>query len=96
MKEGVFRKFFFTACLVVFWFAFVINVSVAFSNDGQLIGQYQFMLSLKEAEDHVSTSIAEQQRVLTFEERVECQRAIEEVYYRHRIWPRECNGEADI
>src|ERR1700730_14313894 len=29
------------------------------------------------------------QRVLTFEERVSYQRAIEEVYWRHRIWPKE-------
>src|SRR5437763_1637002 len=28
------------------------------------------------------------QRTLTFAERVACQRAIEEVYWRHRIWPR--------
>jgi N-acetylneuraminic acid mutarotase len=28
------------------------------------------------------------QRILTFEERVSYQRAIEEVYWRHRIWPR--------
>src|SRR6266436_8833009 len=28
------------------------------------------------------------QRTLTFEERVSYQRAIEEVYWRHRIWPR--------
>jgi len=28
------------------------------------------------------------QRTLTFEERVAYQRAIEEVYWRHRIWPR--------
>src|SRR5215831_9839255 len=29
------------------------------------------------------------QRTLSFEERVAYQRAIEEVYWRHRIWPRE-------
>src|SRR5207245_1993063 len=29
------------------------------------------------------------QRTLTFEERVSYQRAIEEVYWRHRIWPNE-------
>jgi len=29
------------------------------------------------------------QRTLTFEERVSYQRAIEEVYWRHRIWPEE-------
>src|SRR5262249_37663879 len=28
-------------------------------------------------------------RTLTFEERVSYQRAIEEVYWRHRIWPKE-------
>src|SRR2546427_6654612 len=28
-------------------------------------------------------------RELTFEERVQAQRAIEEVYWRHRIWPKE-------
>jgi hypothetical protein len=30
------------------------------------------------------------QRTLTFEDRVAYQRAIEEVYWRHRIWPKEC------
>src|SRR6266480_5018906 len=29
------------------------------------------------------------QRTLTFEERVSYQRTIEEVYWRHRIWPKE-------
>ena len=29
------------------------------------------------------------QRMLTFAERVAYQRAIEEVYWRHRIWPKE-------
>ena len=29
------------------------------------------------------------QRTLTFAERVACQRAIEEVYWRHQIWPKE-------
>src|SRR5216110_1858612 len=29
------------------------------------------------------------QRMLTFSERVAYQRAIEEVYWRHRIWPRD-------
>src|SRR6266581_3693596 len=29
------------------------------------------------------------QRTLTFEERVSYQRAIEEVYWRHRVWPKE-------
>ena len=29
------------------------------------------------------------ERTLTFEERVSYQRAIEEVYWRHRIWPKE-------
>src|SRR6266404_5595681 len=29
------------------------------------------------------------QRTLTFAERVACQRAIEEVYWRHRIWPKD-------
>jgi len=29
-------------------------------------------------------------RALTFEERVSYQRTIEEVYWRHRIWPKEC------
>src|SRR5437016_6088931 len=29
------------------------------------------------------------QRTLTFEERISYQRAIEEVYWRHRIWPKE-------
>jgi hypothetical protein len=32
---------------------------------------------------------ARAQRTLTFEERVSYQRAIEEVYWRHRIWPKE-------
>ena len=33
------------------------------------------------------------QRTLTFAERVAYQRAIEDVYWRHRIWPKE-NSEA--
>jgi N-acetylneuraminic acid mutarotase len=36
-----------------------------------------------------ATNIPVQPRVLTFAERVAYQRAIEEVYWRHRIWPKE-------
>src|SRR5690349_5278211 len=35
------------------------------------------------------TSAKVSHRTLTFEERVSYQRAIEEVYWRHRIWPKE-------
>ena len=35
------------------------------------------------------TQIKNSQRTLTFGERVAYQRAIEEVYWRHRIWPKE-------
>jgi hypothetical protein len=35
------------------------------------------------------------QRTLTFEERVSYQRAIEEVYWRHRIWPRDRGGRSE-
>ena len=34
-------------------------------------------------------STNDSQRTLTFAQRVACQRAIEEVYWRHRIWPKE-------
>ena len=32
------------------------------------------------------------QRTLTFEERVAYQRVVEEIYWRHRIWPKESRG----
>ena len=35
------------------------------------------------------------QRTLTFEERVSYQRAIEDVYWRHRIWPRSRGERSD-
>ena len=35
------------------------------------------------------TAAKSSQRTLTFKERVTYQRAIEEVYWRHRIWPKE-------
>src|SRR6266536_6094728 len=35
------------------------------------------------------------QRTLTFEERVSYQRAIEDVYWRHRIWPRDGGERPD-
>src|SRR5882762_11834398 len=35
------------------------------------------------------------QRTLSFEERVSYQRAIEEVYWRHRIWPRDGGERPD-
>ena len=38
---------------------------------------------------HPQASANVSQRTLTFEERVSYQRAIEEVYWRHRIWPRD-------
>ena len=38
---------------------------------------------------HPETSAKDSDRKLTFEERVSYQRAIEEVYWHHRIWPKE-------
>jgi len=38
---------------------------------------------------HPETTAKTSQRMLTFAERVAYQRAIEEVYWRHRIWPKE-------
>ena len=38
---------------------------------------------------HPETPAKGSQRMLTFAERVAYQRAIEEVYWRHRIWPKE-------
>src|SRR6266550_3113735 len=38
---------------------------------------------------HSQTPANSSQRMLTFEERVSYQRAIEEVYWRHRTWPKE-------
>src|SRR6266511_2192491 len=38
---------------------------------------------------HPEASATSSQRTLTFAERVAYQRAIEEVYWRHRIWPKE-------
>ena len=38
---------------------------------------------------HPETPAKGSQRTLTFAERVAYQRAIEEVYWRHRIWPKE-------
>jgi hypothetical protein len=43
------------------------------------------LLAFRRAEGPAQVS----QRTLTFEERVSYQRAIEEVYWRHRIWPKE-------
>ena len=38
---------------------------------------------------HSETPTSVSQRTLTFVERVAYQRAIEDVYWRHRIWPKE-------
>src|SRR5207248_3870689 len=38
---------------------------------------------------HSERPVTISNRTLTFEERVSYQRAIEEVYWRHRIWPKE-------
>src|SRR5713101_2172234 len=41
---------------------------------------------------HADASAKDSQRLLTFAQRVAYQRAIEEVYWRHRIWPKENLG----
>src|SRR5882757_2432533 len=38
---------------------------------------------------HPQASANSSQRTLSFEERVSYQRAIEDIYWRHRIWPKE-------
>src|SRR5439155_8124477 len=42
------------------------------------------------ASDRSTENPPKQTRALTFAERVAYQRAIEDVYWRHRIWPEEC------
>src|SRR5438874_10310686 len=52
-----------------------------------------FGLSGKESASSAAASAIQRDRTLTFADRVAYQRAIEEVYWRHRIWPKE-NAEA--
>src|SRR5690349_6962869 len=44
--------------------------------------------------EHSTASVSASQRSLTFAERVAYQRAIEDVYWHHRIWPRGSEGSA--
>src|SRR4029077_5575636 len=41
-----------------------------------------------EGASSVATSVAQRGRTLTFTDRIAYQREIEEVYWRHRIWPK--------
>ena len=77
MKEkSTERSAFFNTHVLVTLVLSVIGCSII---TGTLLG---FMR--REAQTSVS------QRTLTFAERVAYQRAIEDVYWRHRIWPKEC------
>src|SRR5882762_3204733 len=44
---------------------------------------------------HPPAPVNASQRTLSFEERVSYQRAIEDVYWRHRIWPRDRGERPD-
>jgi hypothetical protein len=74
------------------------NSSSAFFNLRALIGlllcaatAYFILIPIRSglAFLHPQAPSSASQRTLTFEERVSYQRAIEEVYWRHRIWPKE-------
>ncbi len=47
-----------------------------------------FVLNAKESAASVAAPVVRRERTLTFVDRVAYQRAIEEVYWRHRIWPK--------
>src|SRR5215472_7403843 len=71
------------AVAVLFWFA-IVAFSLAVNSPNRWLG-----LSLRSAVfDNVGKAVT-QTRTLTFTDRVAYQRAIEEVYWRHRIWPKE-------
>src|SRR6516165_291305 len=48
-----------------------------------------FGVNAKEGAASAEASAIQRNSTLTFADRVACQRAIEEVYWRHRIWPKE-------
>jgi hypothetical protein len=75
MKRSTFRSAFFSPRVLI---ALLLCASAAgLTSSGTLLA-----LSQHDARGR-------SQRTLTFEERVSYQRAIEEVYWRHRIWPKE-------
>src|SRR5437763_16586944 len=59
------------------------------SENGAALG-----VNAKESDSSVAASAIRRNRTLTFEDRVAYQRAIEEVYWRHRIWPRSGGANA--
>src|SRR6516165_400177 len=71
------------AVVVLFWFA-IVAFTLAVNSPNRWPG-----LSRRSAVlDNVGKAVP-QTRTLTFTDRVAYQRAIEEVYWRHRIWPKE-------
>src|SRR5258708_21844213 len=76
MKRSTFRSAFFSPRVLITLLLCAAGGSSIVS--GTLLAFFYPELPTKDAE-----------RTLTFEERVAYERAIEEVYWRHRIWPKE-------
>jgi N-acetylneuraminic acid mutarotase len=74
------------SCVIV---AFSSAINVASRNPKAPAPQSDavFRANAQESAASVATSAIESNRTLTFADRVAYQRAIEEVYWRHRIWP---------
>src|SRR5690348_11623808 len=74
----------------VSWIVIVLTASIVLASEFNLAGR-----SSNPLPQSASSSVARHaplHTTLTFSERVAYQRAIEEVYWRHRIWPKENPG----
>lgn len=66
---------------------FVFCIAVSYGHDKQSITTSPPASAFNAS--YKTTNDQRQLNILTFAQRIECQRAIEEVYYNHRIWPKE-------
>src|SRR5204863_5730402 len=78
---------------VIVAFSSAINLPNKFPELATSQNEAAFGLSGKESASSAAASAIRRDRTLRFADRVAYQRAIEEVYWRHRIWPKE-NAEA--
>src|SRR5438094_4700891 len=89
LLRGAFYLLLFVGLVVVVALSAAINMP----NPASKFSTWQDNLAfvkVRESASSVAASATRKNQTLTFADRVAYQRAIEEVYWRHRIWPKEC------
>src|SRR6266487_3581297 len=89
IKAHLLRGAFYLLLFVAVFVIVALSSAISLPNHAPKVSAPQNNTALGVSGHESAASVTRRNRTLAFAERVAYQRAIEEVYWRHRIWPKE-------